>query len=382
MASTESDSLSDWRERAPARITRLHREPAGRTPRGCYAATQLRCTGKLIQAMGRRRTQNKHLLPRMHIKGRTYWHVGTSLPRKWTKLDTEWPIALRKYAEIEGSDYPENDVTFRAIAQRYRRKVFPTKAPQTQFQNEAELKRLDSVFGDMPIDAIKPHHVRLYLDKRGEKAPVRANREKALLSHIFNWAREWGYTDRANPCAGVKGHRETGRDRYVTDAEFRAVWECAHFTVQDAMEVAYYTAQRPADVLRIRRSDIKEGALHIQQRKTGKRIRILIKGPIAQVVERINSRPRTAIGPTLIQEANGQPLSPFALRSRFDKARERAKVTFQFRDIRAKAASDLTNLSHAQKLLGHKRRDMTEHYAGRRIGEAIEPVVRPVSDTE
>lgn len=35
------------------------------------------------------------------------------------------------------------------------------------------------------------HHVRGYLDKRGLAAKARANREKALLSHMFNKAREW-----------------------------------------------------------------------------------------------------------------------------------------------------------------------------------------------
>lgn len=51
-----------------------------------------------------------------------------------------------------------------------------------------------------------------------------------------------------------------------------------------------------------------------------------------------------------------------ALRSRFDKARTLAKVDFQFRDIRAKAATDTGDLAHLQTLLGHKNRDMTEHY--------------------
>jgi len=46
---------------------------------------------------------------------------------------------------------------------------------------------------------------------------VRANREKALLSHIFNFARENGYTDTSNPCIGVKGKKENARTRYVED---------------------------------------------------------------------------------------------------------------------------------------------------------------------
>jgi len=35
------------------------------------------------------------------------------------------------------------------------------------------------------------HHVRAYLGKRGETAKARANRETALLRHLFNRAREW-----------------------------------------------------------------------------------------------------------------------------------------------------------------------------------------------
>ena len=67
--------------------------------------------------------------------------------------------------------------------------------------------------------------MRTYLDLHGQTAKVRANRERALLSHIFNQARAWGYTDAPNPCAGIKGHKETGRDRYgyVEDDEFKAV---------------------------------------------------------------------------------------------------------------------------------------------------------------
>jgi len=52
----------------------------------------------------------------------------------------------------------------------------------------------------------------------------------------------------------------------------------------------------------------------------------------------------------------------------------------QIRDIRAKAASDLDNLAHAQKLLAHKRRATTEHYAGRRKGEAVNPLHGKIKD--
>ena len=94
-------------------------------------------------------------------------------------------------------------------------------------------------------------------------------REKALLSHIINKAREWGYTDAPNPCQGVKGFKELGRDRYVTDAEFQAVWKKAGQTLRNAMDLALLTGQRPADVLKIQRADIHDGALWIVRNKTG-----------------------------------------------------------------------------------------------------------------
>lgn len=62
------------------------------------------------------------------------------------------------------------------------------------------------------------------------------------------------------------------------------------------------------------------------------------------------------------------------MRSRFDKARDLAKVSFQFRDIRAKAATDTGDLAHSQKLLAHRNRDMTEHYVRSRIGERVRPL--------
>jgi integrase len=69
-----------------------------------------------------------------------------------------------------------------------------------------------------------------------------------------------------------------------------------------------------------------------------------------------------------------QPLTYFALRSRFDKARELAGVSFQFRDLRAKAATDTGDLAHSQKLLAHKNREMTEHYVRSRLGERVRPL--------
>ena len=210
---------------------------------------------------------------------------------------------------------PEDDSIklLSVVAKRYVREIFPFRSIQTRKDNDKELANLLKVFAHMPIDTIAPMHVREYMDIRGQSAKVRANREKALIFHIFNKAREWGCTALQNPCQGVKGFKETGRSRYITDAEFDLVKAHAHFTVIDAMELALLTGQRPADVLKLKRTDIRDGALWIVQKKTGQRLGVEVTGELAAVIARINERPRQAISAWLIQDENGQPLTQFAL---------------------------------------------------------------------
>ena len=64
------------------------------------------------------------------------------------------------------------------------------------------------IFDPAHIDGVTPQHIAQYRDRRGVKAPVRANREIALLSHIWNMAREWGYTAKENPVTRFSSARD------------------------------------------------------------------------------------------------------------------------------------------------------------------------------
>ena len=94
-----------------------------------------------------------------------------------------------------------------------------------------------------------------------------------------------GYTAAQNRCQGIKGFKEAGRDRHVTDDEFERVKAHAHHTVADAMDVALLTGQRSANVLKIKRNHIREGAFWIVQDRTGARLGIEITGESAAVIE-------------------------------------------------------------------------------------------------
>ena len=103
----------------------------------------------------------------------------------------------------------------------------------------------------------------------------------------------------------MKGFKETGRSRYITDLEFDQVKAQAHFTV-DAMDMALLTGHRPADVLKLKRTDIRDGALWIVQNKTGARLGIEITGELAATIAKINERPRHAISAYLeVQPTQG-----------------------------------------------------------------------------
>lgn len=330
--------------------------------------------------MGRKRTNNLNLPPRMSVKNGRYYHVSSTLPRKWTPLGADINEARRKWADLESEPAAAEDKTFSVVARRYMREVLPTLKMHTQRDYTQYCALLEAVFGHVAIDSIRPMDIAEYLRVRGETSKVRANREKALFSTIFNHARAWGYTDVTNPCTGIKGFKEKPRDRYVSDDEYAAVWACAHQTVQDAMDLALCTGQRPADVLKIVVTDIADGKLSITQNKTGKKLRIAIEGELANTIARIMSKPRNGKNLALLQDPNGERLSYFALRSRFDKAREKAGVSFQFRDLRAKAATDTDDLAHAQRLLGHKNRSTTEIYTRERRGELVKPLRRAMRD--
>lgn len=367
--------------------------------------------------MGRTPTKNKNLPAGMRARHRgklTHYYLDTGAkPRKEIPLGNDYVEAVRKWAELTISAIPATaKITFRMVAERYTKEVMLQKAKGTQRKNMNELAQLLKFFDDRqePIDSIQPVMVRQYLDWRragivaevkqknvaraaaglstieltGKEGQVAANRDKALLSHIWNFARGAGLTNLANPCAGIKGYREDGRDVYIDDEVLAAVYEAAGQGLRDALDLAYLTGQRPADTLKFSRVHIKDGALEIQQNKTKTRLRIEIVGEFATVMNRISSRRVTGLG--LVTNDDGQQMTAYMLRYAFETARSKAAaenpsikdaiLKFQFRDLRAKAGTDTENergIDAAQAQLGHSTSTMTAHYVRHRRGKLVKP---------
>ena len=324
--------------------------------------------------MGRPRTKNKGLPPLMYVrrwKSRSgvreaYYFGSQAIP-----LGTDLTAALRKWAELKGTKRAV-DGTFDSVADRYVSDVLPSKPKATQADYNNSIGQLRKVFGLHPIEQVKTKHLAQYRDKRSAK--VRANRELSVFSILWNHAREWGVTDLPNPVQGMKKNKETPRTRLVSQDEFKAVYDKADPLLQDALELAYLTAQRPADVLKMSFADIQGSELMVRQNKTGKTIRIAIEGRLGELIERVKARAKAAPVAhfALLQTDSGRPLTAGMLRGRFLTARTAAKVSFQYRDLRPMGLTAQPDLEAARALAGHGTSAITNRVY-RRAGEKAKP---------
>jgi integrase len=295
-----------------------------------------------------------------------YYYGQKKLP-----LGSDLTKALQKWAELESGEPTPN--TFKQAAERWEREYLKDKAKGTQQVYTIYLSSLIDAFGHFQLDQITPQYVRQYLDWRTAK--ISGNREIAVLSIIWNWSRERGLTNLANPCAGVKRFRERPRDRYVTQEEFDSVYTVAPRIVQDAMDLALLTSQREGDVLKLKRADIREGCLWFAQGKTGRKVRIRIEGRLNTVLERILGRSGAVQSLFIVSDDQGQQVRSYALQRAFRKAQKEAGTDYwQIRDLRAKAVSDEPNLKTASDRAGHADEKITATVYRRLKGNLVGPL--------
>lgn len=328
-----------------------------------------------MSGMGRRKSTFADLPPRMTgQRSGSKVHYYYQAAGKKIPLGSERGAALRLWARHEAGGI---GTKFPAVAEAYLKHLKECVTPDSLDHYERALDALGLTFEKFTLEQIEPRHVKGYIRLRSKKGA--ALFEKRVGSAMFNWAREEGLTNAPNPFTGIKfskaERRAIGpigkREVYVTDEQFAEVHARADPVLQDAMDLALLTGQRPSDVLKMTRQDVREGAMWVVQVKTGAKVGIRIEGELKRVLERIQARPRRVQSMYLIANDAGQRLTYGAFALRFRKAR--GKATWQFRDIRAKAASDSPTLASAQKLLGHAIETTTTGYR-RNKGIAVPPL--------
>ncbi len=201
-----------------------------------------------------------------------------------------------------------------------------------------------------------------------------ANREKALLSHVFSMAIRWGIvTD--NPCRDVKRLTEKRRDRYVTDIEYWRICRLAPKHIKNIIRLAYLTGLRQTDILKIKLDDIKSDGLFVMISKTQKKILIEWSKRLQAVVKSAKKFSELKESPYLFAPARKKRkegrFTEYGFQTVWQKlmvkALDEGIITerFKFRDIRRKTATDIEQLydrEQARKLLGHTDQKTTDIY--------------------
>jgi integrase len=304
-----------------------------------------------------------------------YDHGEVGGRRHLEPLGTDRVAALQRWAEFEGKRPPSAEATrhtFAMLDQAYRRHELLQKSSATQRMYGLFLERLVAVIGERELDSLTPADVAMIWRATAEKrGVVTANRTKSVLSLALNCGRLWNMMSIANPCAGVRGKKEKGRQDVLIDDElYASVYSVADEPLRNAMDLADLCAQRPADILNVKRANIVKGNLIFRTRKTGALVTIQITGDLASLIERLLAwrGSKLDVSPYLLRDEQGYPLTKGKLRSRFDKAREKAgidKAKFQFRDLRARGVTHKTideGLEAGQRLAGHSGPGMTARY--------------------
>jgi integrase len=224
------------------------------------------------------------------------------------------------------------------VFSRYRTVVLPTKAVRTQKSDGYSLRRLQPIFSHMPPDAIEPHHVWHYWEQ--ERGRSRQGRlEVGVLSHCFTMAMRWGLAKR-NPCVGLRFPRNKARDRYVTDEEFEEARKRAPDRVQLAMDLALITGLRLTDILALRPESLSDEGLIVKTSKTGKALCFTWTDELHAAAQAwVALPPMTESGFTTAWQRLMRPVAK--------------ELRWQFRDLRAKSATDTEDEKTASRRLGH-----------------------------
>ncbi len=353
--------------------------------------------------MGRTRKTRKDLPPRVYVKHNSYYYVYPN--GKWKRLASVGQEREMRVAWAHLEQPNEAYGTISALLDEYLSLYAATaKAARTYKDNLKEAEYLKAFFGQMRPQDIQARHIGTYLEENRKTRPVRANREKALLSHVFTWAMRhpiWGCIVLNNPCKGVTRNPETKRIRIVDDAEYMAVFNLASENVQRLMTLVYRTLQRPSDLLKLSSANVMQRmvdgqsieVLHMRQNKTGATVEIVMSQDMRQALygspaaKNLKHKITAKIEDKyFIVNRDGKPYTLDGFNSNFARALNKYRKAveantgarpkpFGIYDLKGKGATDMYQsgiaLEYIQALAGHESVRTTEIYIKSRLNKPV-----------
>ena len=105
------------------------------------------------------------------------------------------------------------------------------------------------------LTEITPERVKAAAGK--VKSPSQSNKVKAIVSAVFNWARDEGITGQANPAQAIKSKLIPSRERFLLPSEFpRFMAAVEASSLRDFFLLALFTGTRRSNIQAMRWQDV------------------------------------------------------------------------------------------------------------------------------
>jgi integrase len=314
--------------------------------------------------------------------------LGTSPLLSLAKARNKAASALRnvELGEDPATEKQEDRhaATFEQVALEYLERHARTKKKSWQEDERVIKKDLIPEFGKQHAKAIVRGDVRAFLERKSATAPIMANRIRALLRKIFNWAITSEIVE-SNPVYLVPAPgKERQRDRVLTEDEIKCIWDAIDADRQNAddshlkvkalsagiMKLRLLTAQRGAEIMSMEWSELesKTGWRTIPGDKTknGFSHRVPLTEPALAIITEMKS----VVGDDdcsrfVFPSPKGDThiSNPQKALERIQRA---TKIDFVGHDFRRTAASMMTGMGiprlTVKKILNHVEREITAVY--------------------
>lgn len=306
----------------------------------------------------------------MYLYHGAYYYFPKGGKRTW--LGRTLKDAMVEWAKLV--DRPQAYSTMNALFDRYLLDVTPTKALSTQRDDHRAMGNLRAFFGAMDPADVDAAGAYAFLEERGETAPVRANREFAVLRHVMTHAVRWKVV-KANPLYRIEKNPETPRVREVRPEEVLAWYRVAGPMLGAYTALKLLTGLRKGDMLRLRKEWWSDDGLYAEIGKTKKRILFSRTPALTRAVQRCLAGGRG--GDFVFTTRRGEPYSESGFDSiwqrRMAKLAAAGGERFTEHDLRSKAGDDVEAAGRAgHRLLGNSEAQFRRAY--QRRTQRVQPV--------
>jgi integrase len=273
--------------------------------------------------------------------------------------------------------------TFEQVAREYLERHAKAKKKSWEEDERVINKELLPEFGKQQAKDINKRDIRVFLERKSETAPIGANRVRALLRKIFNWAIAADLVE-GNPVHMVQAPgKEHQRDRVLTEEEIRQVWNAIEADSTRAnknqmkvkmlsagiMKLRLLTAQRGGEVMSMEWDELDMETcwwtIRAEKTKNGLSHRVPLTAPALTILKEmrlaVGDRHSIFVFPSPRDNKHiSNPQKPLV---RIQKA---TGIDFVAHDFRRTAASMMTGMGiprlTVKKILNHIESDITAVY--------------------